>query len=282
MQWRRGKFVLSQVRTAAVRPTMAIEDAIYGVVRTYVGKGGGGALFLGLAKRRLPRIRPTFLEQTDIAALRFDFIERRMEFSRSSLVPRTYNAIPVLDLRIAGAPVADYAARVKRIVVNGEVIALDRPVVAVIDTGTTGLSVSDSLFDSGLLPPQWREARIELATERGAPVALEASIKRRRKNAPPRVAALPTNAEEFDEFPLIVSPVTVPWFDPGFGMEECADGEPFQCNGRPIGQKRSLVDDLRWRSLGLGPAPHVLFVGLAFLWQRRLTIDVDAMRMMIE
>ena len=36
---------------------------------TGVGKGGGGAVFLGFVKRRLPRIRPTLLEQTDVAAL---------------------------------------------------------------------------------------------------------------------------------------------------------------------------------------------------------------------
>ena len=70
--------------------------------------------------------------------------------------------------------------------------------------------------------------------------------------------------------------------DPGFGNEVCADGEPFQCNGKPVGRRRGLVETLRWRALGLGPAPHVIFVGLAFLWQRTLTIDVDEGRMTVD
>ena len=48
-----GEFVL-------FRCALAADDGHrgrhHGVVRTYVGKGGGGALFLGLAKRRLPRM----------------------------------------------------------------------------------------------------------------------------------------------------------------------------------------------------------------------------------
>ena len=44
---------------------------------------GGGAVFLGLAKRRLPRIRPSFLEQTRVAALRFDFVRRTLELSQA-------------------------------------------------------------------------------------------------------------------------------------------------------------------------------------------------------
>ena len=184
---------------------------------------------------------------------------------------------------LRGAPVATYAARVERLVVNGAEVTLHRPAVAIIDTGTTGASVSDGLWDSGLLPPVWRDARLELRTERGALCALEASVRRRRKPAPgippPRVDL---DAAEFDEFPLIVSPVHVPWFDPGFGEMECADGEPFQCNGLPLGRRRSLLEQLRTRLAdGLGDAPHVIFVGLSFFWQRELTIDIDEGRMTI-
>jgi hypothetical protein len=53
------------------------------------------------------------------------------------------------------------------------------------------------------------------------------------------------NAAEFSEFPLVVSPVPI-----------------------------------RWGS-GSGGTPYVLFVGLAFLWQRQLTIDVDARRLTV-
>tara|TARA_B100000513_G_scaffold171460_1_gene87397 strand:- start:273 stop:524 length:252 start_codon:yes stop_codon:yes gene_type:complete len=52
-----------------------------------LAKGGDGAIFLGLVKERLPRIRPTLLEQTDVASMRFDFTRRRMELSRVPLIP---------------------------------------------------------------------------------------------------------------------------------------------------------------------------------------------------
>lgn len=218
-----------------------------------------------------------------MGALRFDFLRRTLEVAPTALVPAGADAVRTIDLRPRGAPVATYAARVERLVVNGAEVTLDRPAVAIIDTGTTGASVSDGLWDSGLLPPVWRDARLELRTERGALCALEASVRRRRKPAPgippPRVDL---DAAEFDEFPLIVSPVHVPWFDPGFGEMECADGEPFQCNGLPLGRRRSLLEQLRTRLAdGLGDAPHVIFVGLSFFWQRELTIDIDEGRMTI-
>ena len=151
-EWKRGELALG----AAVRPTRegwvtdgpslvaTVPDATFGIVRSTVDKGGG-AVFLGLAKRRLPRIRPSFLEQTNVAALRFDFIRKTLELSQAPLVPRSADAVRTIDLRPRGAPVATYAAKVQRLYVNGQEVALDRPVVAVIDTGTTGVSVGDGL-----------------------------------------------------------------------------------------------------------------------------------------
>mmetsp|Transcript_50352 Transcript_50352/g.100275 ORF Transcript_50352/g.100275 Transcript_50352/m.100275 type:complete len:102 (-) Transcript_50352:145-450(-) len=92
---------------------------------------------------------------------------------------------------------------------------------------------------------------------------------------------VPTTAEEFDEFPLIVSPIRIPWFDPDFGQLECADKSGLQCNGKPLGAKPSALEAFQRSLDGLGDAPYVLFVGLTFLWQRQLTIDVDEARMLI-
>eukprot|EP00966_Prymnesium_polylepis_P153824 3552125-Prymnesium_polylepis.1 len=163
VQWRRGAFRVS----ASAGQALGSDDVTFGVVRSYIGKGGGGAVFLGLVKRRLPRIRPTLIEQLNVVSMNFDFIGRSMRFSPVPLIDRTTDAVPLVDLRPRGAPVATYACRVRRMVVNGVEVALDRPTVAIIDTGTTGLTVSDSLFDSGRLPLPMREARLELATERG-------------------------------------------------------------------------------------------------------------------
>ena len=50
-------------------------------------------------------------------------------------MPRSTDAVRTIDLRPRGAPVATYAAKVHRLCVNGQEVALDRPAVAVIDTG---------------------------------------------------------------------------------------------------------------------------------------------------
>jgi hypothetical protein len=311
VEWRRGDFRFVQARVdeqqrfvaertdaAVPRPlplSANVPNAIFGIVRKEVGKGGGGAVFLGLAKRRLPRIRPTLLEQTGIASLRFDFVRRRMELARVPRIPSSEDALKLLDLRSRGAPVAAYAVKVQRLVVNGEVVKAPRSIVAIIDTGTTGISISDDLFDSGLLPAQWRNARIELGpTERGSTVALEASIRKKRPPSPGvPPSPVPLSSEEYDEFPLVCTPVRVPWFAPGFARDSaCGGNDPASTqfakqggkpeDGEVVSCRRTLAETRALFADDLGPrAPHVLFVGLAFLWQRTLTIDLDAERMVI-
>ena len=186
VEWRRGAFTFDQLRVdEQLRSTLAVPDAVFGVVRGYVGKGGGGAVFLGLCKQRLPRIRPTLLEQTNVASLRFRFVQRRLELSTSPLIPRAADALRLIDLRRRGAPVYNYACRLSGLVINGERVKLDRCearqircgrhrhghdghlgdcmliasliacrcAVAVIDTGTTGISVDDRLLEGAHSPP---------------------------------------------------------------------------------------------------------------------------------
>ena len=291
VEWRRGSFIFEQIKVDdELRLTAAFPDAVFGVVRGYVGKGGGGAIFLGLCKQRLPRIRPSLLEQTDIASMRFDFYGRRLELSRSSLIPSSSDAVRLIDLRPRGAPVANFAARCSSLVINNQKIQLPfgKKIVVVVDTGTTGISVDERLFES--LPIRWLDASIELPTENGDSLTLSASVRRRQRKSSSKDGgssqaqperSIPIDAEEFDEFPLVVSPITVPWFDPGFGEQECADNSGLQCNGRPLGAPKPLIDRIKARADGLGDAPYVLFVGLAFLWKRTLTIDVDARRMTV-
>ncbi|EOD12406.1 hypothetical protein EMIHUDRAFT_213644 [Emiliania huxleyi CCMP1516] len=289
-QWRVGYMSLLGENAALVLP-----ETTFGVVRTYTGKGGSGAVFLGLAKRRLPRIRPTFLEQTSVASLQFDFLRGSLTLSPRPLIPRGTDAIRLLDLRPRGAPISAAVCRIRRLYVNGELLQLDRPAVAVIDTGTTGLSVSESLFCAadGPLGPI-RDCRVELVTEQGRVCALEASVRRRQ--VPSRfgdvpLVDVPDGAPESDAFPLVVSPVDVPWFEQDFGQGDALEqrvqaeaarddalGDPYRAcqarvqraatRGAAPGEPLSRLD-------GLGERPHVLFVGLAFFWRRQLTIDVD-------
>jgi len=156
VEWRRGKFAFEEGEHTggerAVAAVAMVPDAIFGIVRGYVGKGGGGAVFLGLCKRRLPRIRPTLLEQTDYASLRFDFLKRRLELATQPQIGREADAVRLIDLRLRGAPVFNYACRVASLRVNGQTVVLDRPTVAIIDTGTTGISVDDRLLDALYTP----------------------------------------------------------------------------------------------------------------------------------
>ena len=145
---------------------------------------------------------------------------------------------------------------------NGREMPLTKPVLAVIDTGTTGLVISDSLYESDEFPLPGAAVRtldVTVRTESGKPLTLSArrprntlglgggadaddaaSVARRRSRAPPTA----------ESFPLIATPVSLGWFDR-------ADVQ------LPPGQEK----------------PHVIFLGLAFLSKLQLTIDADEMRL---
>lgn len=195
VEWRRGTLNLGDFEFTPVN---------FGVVRSSVGFGGTQAIYFGLVRDRQPRVRPTLLEQTDVRSLQFDFPRERMILSRHPLLTRR-EGIPLVDLRRLGAPVAQYACIVNKLIVNDELVELSRPCVAVIDTGTTGLVISDSLYDSDELPLSGaaiRTATVVVDTEKGHSVAFHASSRRR-------------NGGDFMDsidFPFIVTPVSLPWF----------------------------------------------------------------------
>lgn len=225
------------------------EPINFGVVRRYEGRGGGGAIYLGLAKERQPgRTRPTFLEQTDIQSLQFDFVRRTLVLANRPLLSAKRDAIPLVDLRPVGAPVAAYAIKVHRLIANGRPLPLAREALAVVDTGTTGLVIGDSLYDSDEMPlpgAAVRRFEVEVLTESGRVVTLSAARRPRARAGAVDGVTAPGSAESF---PLITTPVSLEgWF--------------------------------ARRSSSAEPPPHVLFLGLAFLSNLRLTIDADAGRL---
>ena len=253
VQWRRGDFELTLEPLSADGvhgpPPLRVPDATFGIVRGERSSFGSSAIFFGLVKARGPRLGRlrTLLEQTDVQSVRFDFPKRTMLLAKAPLIDPQADALPIVDLR-PRAPDLKYACRVKRLLVNGREVRLDSPTVAIIDTGTTGLTLSQQLYDSRpeLYAERAAAVRIELTTERGGVCVLEASVRRRRSAA----TGIPSvdvdlAAPEFDEFPLIVSPVPIRW------------------------------------GTGRAGTPFVLFVGLAFLWQRQITIDVDRLRLAV-
>ena len=283
VEWRRGLVELGGApqRGAA---GLALEPAIFGAIRSFEGQGGAGAVYLGLIKNRQARVRPTFLEQTDVASLELDLRRRRaperdaaaareprrgaLTLARRPRVQRgALHAVRLLDLRALGAPVAPYAARVARLFVNGERVRLARPTLAIVDTGTTGLSVTDTLLESDELPlpgAAIKDVRVELEPERAGapPVALAATARKLEPSG------------ERPEFPLIVTPCKIPWFD-----------DDFRFGRRGARSTRATPDGeagVAATRAALGERPHLLFVGLAFLSNTRLTIDVDAGRMTAE
>ena len=252
---------------------LLFEPINFGVVKSVERTGGSSALYLGLARDRNPRanVRPTFLEQTDVEALAFDFPQRTLTLARRPLIKG--DGIPLLDLRPLGAPVAQYAAAVHRLLVNGQEIKISRPCVAIIDTGTSGLVVSDTLYDSDELPmpgAAMRTVEVELLSERGEVQTLQAArrpapLESQAVDAPPVV----------DRFPLIVTPVHLNWFD-----------EPRRRTLGPLGlppaeaaAASDLISPPISTSSSPSSSPHVLFVGLAFLSERKLTIDIGQMRL---
>jgi hypothetical protein len=152
-------------------------------------------------------------------------------------------------------------------------IKISRPCVAIIDTGTSGLVVSDTLYDSDELPmpgAAMRTVEVELLSERGEVQTLQAArrpapLESQAVDAPPVV----------DRFPLIVTPVHLNWFD-----------EPRRRTLGPLGlppaeaaAASDLISPPISTSISPSSSPHVLFVGLAFLSERKLTIDIGQMRL---
>ena len=111
-----------------------------------------------------------------------------------------------------------------------------------------------------------RTVEVELLSERGEVQTLQAArrpapLESQAVDAPPVV----------DRFPLIVTPVHLNWFD-----------EPRRRTLGPLGlppAEAAAAPDLISPSISPSISPHVLFVGLAFLSERKLAIDIGQMRL---
>ena len=243
----------------------------FGVVRRQTTNSPAyGSIFLGLVKERQARVRPTLLEQTDIKSLRFDFRRGKEELTLARRPLLGLDAVPLVDLRELGSPLAQYACRVERLVVNRRQVDLQRPCYAVVDTGTTGLVISDSLYDSDELPlpgAAIREVVVEVLTERGRTSTFAASRRVQR--------------ERGDELPLICTEERIPWFDAKARAVRQTNSSTASSTDEPTGLvAEGLVSDRGVNTeRDLAQKPHVLFLGLAFLDGNQLTIDVDDRRL---
>eukprot|EP00472_Partenskyella_glossopodia_P010356 CAMPEP_0197516380 /NCGR_PEP_ID=MMETSP1318-20131121/1277_1 /TAXON_ID=552666 /ORGANISM="Partenskyella glossopodia, Strain RCC365" /LENGTH=382 /DNA_ID=CAMNT_0043065097 /DNA_START=152 /DNA_END=1300 /DNA_ORIENTATION=- len=172
----------------------SFRDLVFGVFKQVEGKGGEGAALIGLVKDARQGIRPTLLQQTNIKSLRFDFPGQRFSISNRPLVPRSADAVPIVDTRKMGAPVRHYVVRVGNLNVNGRTVSSSKPIYAMIDSGTTGMYISDGLFYPVLRDFRgFRECEVDLLTEKGNSKTLKAS------RPDPQFLVFPVNFPWLDE-----------------------------------------------------------------------------------
>ena len=127
---------------------LEFEELVFGVTDDV--RGRDAAPFVGLVKytNRERGIRPSFLQQTDIASFALDFERETLTLSRDSLVDeRERGVLRTVDLRAIGAPVYHYATPCDELWINGERFETSKPIYVVFDSGTTGMLVDRQLYE---------------------------------------------------------------------------------------------------------------------------------------
>eukprot|EP00434_Breviolum_minutum_P028441 symbB.v1.2.025160.t2/scaffold2343.1/size81760/1 len=132
----------------------------FGVQGRVTGFGGTGkAVFFGLIRDHMPGINKSFLEQTPFKSFEIDLrypgretLELSTSSSRSPSGGEILQRVKLVDPRRWGDPVKHYSA-LATIRVGGEVVMAEessRKVLVIFDTGTTGASMTNSLYGAYL------------------------------------------------------------------------------------------------------------------------------------
>lgn len=112
---------------------------------------GPGGVFFGLIKHTDSWIRPSFLGQTGYSSFTVDLRQKpQLVLSKESMIDGDDYIPLVRDLnRRRKAPVVHYTAKASSFVVNGFPLYSDKknPIYIIFDTGLSGMSVSDELWD---------------------------------------------------------------------------------------------------------------------------------------
>eukprot|EP00439_Symbiodinium_sp_Y106_P082541 s561_g21.t9 len=171
--WRKSGTVTFPDATDA---SVELRGMRFGVQGRIIGFGGTGkAVFLGLIRDHMSDIKTSFLEQTPFQYLVVDLREpgrETLRLSEASALTAKGPRIKLADPRRWGDPVKHYCAGVKTLRVGGEVVLSSngpspRKVLAIFDTGTTGVSMTPGLYESYWLLAQsvaqsglgWSQAR---------------------------------------------------------------------------------------------------------------------------
>ena len=268
-------------------------NVVFGVASENIMSGPGG-VFFGLIRETDKRIRPSFLGQTNVASFQVDLKSRprTLTLSTTSIVtvPQISSSIKITDVedknprrciplsnllrKKYGDPVQHYAVRAKSIDVNGNLLASDdgnrgsRPIVVIIDTGVTGMIISRELFDENYDNARRRRDKnlfgtVSLSFDTNPSSSNITSSQHQqedRKNRDDNENDEGDGVEDEDAVVTLsaVKPLCTP-FDPEYQWKKFD----------------------RWNRILQPPPPHVIILGLAFLDNHTITIDIDEERLWV-
>ena len=195
VQWRSGDVSFSQLEEQPRHCISPGGRTVFGLFRSTMSKGGrGDQSLVGLVKSTAPGVRPSLLGQTTYQSFTLDCASGMLVLSTRSLLVPGRITIPLLDMRRWGALAQQYIARVRRLTVNGEVVRTSKPIFAMVDSGSTGLFMTERLF----YPLQeeargWRSCEVELEARGGLVCRLSAG------RSSPLFVCLPTRFPWLDD-----------------------------------------------------------------------------------
>ena len=194
VKWRSAPFAFLNATGSMMGP----KSMVFGVLAESLMDGPGG-VFMGLVKYTDNWIRPSFLGQTNVKAFSIDLAnpqQKSFTLSTQSLLPtknnnknnNKYDYIPLVnDLnRRYGDPTIHYTARAQSITVNGFPLASGKkkPIYVIIDTGVTGMSVSQELFDERYIMARrnkernlWDNVEVTFQSKGGDKITLKSQRK---------------------------------------------------------------------------------------------------------
>jgi len=190
--WRRGDLSLGSRRFPRV--------AFGAVGAKLLSSNNGGAVFFGLVKGVVAGIRPALLAEIGGGRFRLDLPGSALTIFAEGADGERPSSKPLrfADLRKYGSPVRHYAARVKFLLLDGTSVRLDRPTYAILDTGCTGLLISQSMYARGIVTRTPRSAVVGF--ENGLELVAGGRGKRGGGEGRP------------ENVPFLALPVAIPWF----------------------------------------------------------------------
>lgn len=252
---------------------ITFRDVVFGSVGADVLRRPGG-VFCGLVKYRAERIRPTLLGQIGYNSLRFDAPRQMLTLSKTELLSPQEDAIAIFDLRSLGSPIQHYACKVKRLLLNDREVLAPQGIYAIFDTGTTGCVLSDDITLNDQTPVPPRKVTVVVETESGRERVLEAGampaprIPRKKDADGKSSSSSATHAPAVKRREVfVVSSARVPW-------------KAFMSPRRVLPQSTS--DKEREVQRRLTTMPQLVVLGLAFLSDSVLTVDVDRGRLLLD